>query len=77
MNDKIHYDGKGGWETESFRTKKLLILKSRGPHSDYLTQLILQEATTPIIHFLDTPEGKDWFEIEKWKKVQKANKTKK
>lgn len=35
------------------------------------------EKKVAIIHFLDTPEGKDWFKIDEWKKVQKANKTNK
>lgn len=30
-----------------------------------------------VIHFLNTAKGKDWINIEKWKKTQKANKTKK
>ena len=60
MNDTIHHDGKGGFETESFRAKQKEFNKKRG-----------------IIHFLDTPEGKDWFKVEEWKKAHKANKTNK
>jgi hypothetical protein len=73
MNDTIHHDGRGGFETESFRAKSLLILKSRGHHSDYLTQLILQEAMKPI-HFLDTPEGRKWENIVACRIAQKENK---
>ena len=59
MNDTIHYDGKGNWETESFRAKQKEVNKKLG-----------------IIHFLDTPEGKDWFNIVAWRIAQKENKKK-
>ena len=48
MNDIIHHDGKGGFETESFRAKELLMIKTRGPHSDYLTQAVLKAALIPV-----------------------------
>jgi hypothetical protein len=53
MKDKIHILDDGGFETESFRelnkrlleaSDKLFFLKGRGPHSDCLTQKIIQEA---------------------------------
>lgn len=76
MNDTIHHDGKGGFETESYRAKKLLMIKARGPHSEYLTQAVLKEAIKTT-HFLDTPAGRDWDNIVEWKKAQKSNKTNK
>lgn len=76
MNDTIHYDEKGGWETDSYRAKKLLMIKARGPHSEYLTQAVLKEAIKST-HFLDTPAGRKWENIVAWKKAQKESKTNK
>lgn len=81
MNDTIYHDGKGGWETESFKKIDYGNLKNDGfrfTTGGMLSKMlgILKKETKPT-HFLDTPAGRDWDNIVEWKKVQKANKTNK
>jgi hypothetical protein len=60
-DDKIHYDGKGGWETESFRVN---------------SKKIIENLKATRIHFLDTPAGRKWENIVAWRIAQKENKKK-
>lgn len=61
VNDKIHYDGKGRWETESFRVN---------------SRKIIENLKATRIHFLDTPAGRKWENIVAWRIAQKENKKK-
>jgi len=85
MNDTIHHDGKGGFETESFRSNSSRVSNTKEIEVDgvkyFLTTPFFAGLTNNIIatkvHFLDTPAGRDWDNIVEWKKAQKVNKTKK
>lgn len=61
MNDTIHYDGKGGWQTEGYRVK---------------VKKLVENLKADRIHFLDTPAGRDWDNIVAWRIAQKENKKK-
>lgn len=103
MNDTIHPDGSGGFETGSFREASR---KNKNSEKEKIVSFIVPESKTcdvryavnkclnkysvmqvsdvdgignkvgeiDTIHFLDTPEGKDWNNIIEWRKLQKSNK---
>ena len=83
MNDTIHHDGKGRFETESFREANRCsvcqiynaTIGTRCESCDGLLKHLLK--LTNQVHFLDTPSGRDWGNIAEWKKAQKENKTNK
>jgi hypothetical protein len=60
MNDKIQMLDNGDFTNESHRelnkrlleaSNKLFFLKSRGPHSDYLTQKIIEKSQVQLTNF--------------------------
>lgn len=82
MNDTIHHDRKGGFDTESFRRTKRCsacqiykaTIGTRCESCDGLLKHLLKP--TKPVHFLDTPAGRKWENIVAWRIAQKENKNK-